>query len=164
MLARTDALPEADRVKPSRLIPLLFAVVLVSATTSRAGTEWLTDYKKAQQQAKETKKLLLVNFTGSDWCPPCIMLQKEILSTPEFQEYASKNLVLMEADFPRRKAQPKELAAQNQELAMQFGIEAFPSVIIFTNDGKAVGGFRGYDPGMQVKSFIEELEKLRKKG
>jgi protein disulfide-isomerase len=135
------------------------AVALAGATTMRADTEWLTDHKMAQQRAKESKKRLLVEFTGSDWCPPCILLQKRVFSSREFQEYASKNLILLELDFPRTRLQKPELAQQNQELAMRYGVEAFPSILVFDSDGKPLGAFRGYD-GEGPKDFIAELEKL----
>ena len=70
---------------------------------------WLTDLPKAQAQAKAEKKIVLMDFTGSDWCPPCKALHKNVFSTQEFQEYAAKNLVLVEVDFPRAKQQTEEL-------------------------------------------------------
>jgi protein disulfide-isomerase len=149
-------------VKAFRAILLSFmAIALVGTAAARAETEWLTDYKKAQQQAKETKKRLLLDFTGSDWCPPCIMLHKQVFATREFQDYASKHLVLLEVDFPRTRLQRPELTQQNQELAMRYGVEVFPSILVFDSEGKPIGGFKGYDGGT-AKDFIAELEKLGK--
>ena len=161
-LARDPRLPEIGCVKSYPcVLPLAAALALVFAAAVHTDPTWQTDFKKAQEQAKADHKLLLVDFTGSDWCPPCKMLQKEIFSDPEFKDYASKNLVLVEVDFPRRKQQPKELALQNQELATRYGIEVFPSVFVFSSDGKQVGAFRGYAPGTPVKEFIAELDKLK---
>ena len=148
-------------MKAFRLILLPLAVALVTTATGRADVEWLTDYKTAQQQAKETKKRLLVDFTGSDWCPPCIMLQKQVFSSREFQDYASKHYVLLEVDFPRARVQKPEIAQQNQELAMRYGVEVFPSILVFDSEGAPIGGMQGYDGGT-VKEFIAELEKLGK--
>src|ERR1051326_4751371 len=73
-----------------------------------AGAEelnWQTDLAKAQAQAKKENKLVMLDFTGSDWCGWCIKLNKEVFSKPEFVDYPKKNLVLVEVDFPRSKKQ-----------------------------------------------------------
>ena len=121
---------------------------------------WLTSLDEAQQEAKAKKKLLLLDFTGSDWCGWCIMLDKEVFSKPEFKEYASKNLVLLELDFPRRKQMPPETAAQNEKLLMKYGIQGFPTVVVFDSSGKPLGAL-GYQAG-GPQAFIAVLEKLRK--
>ena len=125
---------------------------------AKAG--WLTSYDQAQKEAQSKRKLLLMDFTGSDWCGWCIMLDKEVFSKPEFQEYASKNLVLLELDFPRMKKMPPETVAQNEKLAMKYGIQAFPTVVVFDSDGKPLGALGYEQGGPQV--FIARLEKLRK--
>jgi protein disulfide-isomerase len=121
---------------------------------------WLTSYDQAQKEAQANHKLLLMDFTGSDWCGWCIMLDKEIFSKPEFKEYASKNLVLLELDFPRRKQMPAEITAQNERLLMKYGIQGFPTVVVFDSEGKPLGAL-GYQAG-GPQAFIEQLEKLRK--
>src|ERR1051325_4391007 len=83
----------------------------------RAGAEeslWLTDLPKAQAQAKKENKLVLMDFNGSDWCPPCKALRKNVFSTSEFTAYAKKNLVLVDVVFPRHTSQPGELKKANQ--------------------------------------------------
>ena len=138
------------------------ALGVAGVLSAQAETPWLTDYKKAQEKAKSSNKLLLLQFTGSDWCPPCRMLQKDVLSTREFQDLASKNFILVEIDFPRAKEQTREVAVQNQMLAQRFGIQAFPSIIILNSDGKKIGELIGYDPRAGRKGFIDSLEKIRK--
>jgi protein disulfide-isomerase len=128
------------------------------SVSAKAG--WLTSYEKAQKEAQSTRKLLLMDFTGSDWCGWCIMLDKEVFSKPEFKEYASKNLVLLELDFPRMKKMPPETVAQNERLAMKYGIQGFPTVVVFDSDGKPLGAL-GYEQG-GPQAFIARLEKLRK--
>jgi thioredoxin-related protein len=148
-------------VKISRL-SLLFAVVALSlAASARADNSWETDFKKAQQEAKTKNKLLLIDFTGSDWCGYCIQFDRNILSKQQFQEYATKNLILMEVDFPRRKEQAATLKEQNEKLAMQYQIEGFPTVVILNGDGRMVWRFDGYFPA-GPDAFIAELEKLKK--
>ena len=82
-----------------------FAIGLVAASmllqVRGEELQWLTDVPKAQAQAKSEKKLVMLDFTGSDWCGWCIKLHNEVFSKPEFSEYAKKNLVLVEVDFPR---------------------------------------------------------------
>lgn len=133
-----------------------------SQIASQPASHWLTDYKKAQEEAKSSNKLLLMEFTGSDWCGPCILLQRQVFSSPEFQDYAKKNFVLLELDFPRAKTQPHEMVVQNQELADRYGISVFPSAIILNGDGKKIGELLGYDPEGRSRGYIEELEKARK--
>jgi thioredoxin-related protein len=145
-------------------LTLALASVLGFAVTISASAEptWLTDYKKAQEEAKASNKLLLLDFTGSDWCPPCIMLRKDVFSTREFQDYATKNFVLLEIDFPRAKPQAHEVTVQNQKLAQHYGIEVFPSVIVLNSDGKKIGELVGYDPEGGRSGYMASLEKLRK--
>jgi thioredoxin-related protein len=144
---------------------LVFALALIFgfsvASSARAGSDWSTNYNRAQQEAKANNKLLFVNFTGSDWCGYCIRLDREIFSKPQFKDYASKNLVLMEVDFPRRKEQSTEIRRQNQELAEQYQIEGFPTIVVLNGDGRKVWRFDGYFPD-GPEAFIAQLEKLRK--
>jgi len=120
----------------------------------------MTSYEQAQQEAKANNKLMLLDFTGSDWCGWCIKLDKEVFSKAEFKDYASKNLVLMEVDFPHAKPQSAELRKQNQELAQEYRVEGFPTIVVLNGDGRPVGTL-GYMPG-GPSAFIAELEKLRK--
>jgi thioredoxin-related protein len=126
-----------------------------------AELQWMTDLPKAQAKAKAENKLVMIDFTGSDWCGWCIKLNKEVFSKPEFAEYANKNLVPVEIDFPRKKEQSADLKKANQELQKKYKVEGYPTVIVLNAEGKKVGEL-GYQPG-GPKAFIEELEKLKKK-
>ena len=121
---------------------------------------WLTDFSAAKARAQAKNKLLLINFTGSDWCPPCIRLRKEVFSTPEFARYAREYLVLLEADFPRRKQLPQAQQAANEALAEEFRISAFPTIVILNPEGKKLGNL-GYTPG-GPNPFIRKIEQLRR--
>jgi thioredoxin-related protein len=138
----------------------LGAGLLLAASPIRANSEWETDFKKAQEEAKTSNKLLLLDFTGSDWCGWCMKLNKEVFSKSEFKDYASKNLVLMEVDFPRWKSLDPGVRKQNEQLAQQYQIEGFPTIIVLNGAGKAVGVLGYMEGGPQA--FIAELEKLRK--
>jgi len=133
---------------------------LAPASNAPIGT-WTTDYKKAQEEAKASHKLLLLDFTGSDWCGFCIQLDKAILQQPQFKDYASKNLVLMEVDFPRRKAQSAETQKQNMELARRYQIEGFPTLVVLNDAGKTVWRYDGLYQG-GIAAFLAELDKARK--
>lgn len=127
-----------------------------------AEATWLTNFETAQTRARAEKKLLLIEFTGSDWCPPCIMLGRQVFSQPEFKDYAAQHLVLLEVDFPRMKELSAEQKAANAELAERFEIYGFPTVIILDPSGKKIGEL-GYMPG-GPKAFVAALEKLRTEG
>jgi protein disulfide-isomerase len=138
---------------------LLACLAFVRLEAAEGG--WTTDFAKALQQAKAEKKLLLLNFTGSDWCGWCIKLNKEVFSQPEFKSYAATNLVLVEVDFPRKKPQPAALKKANRELANRYKIEGYPTLIVLTSEGR-VAGELGYLPG-GPKAFLGELDKLKAK-
>ncbi len=128
------------------------------APMARAAEGWMTDPDKGVATAKGTKKLVLMDFTGSDWCGWCIKLNKEVFSQPEFQQYAKDNLVLVELDFPKGKPQSADEKARNEKLAQQYGVQGFPTIVVLNGEGKKVGEL-GYMKG-GPKAFIEALEKL----
>jgi protein disulfide-isomerase len=143
-----------------RLLTAALGLFLVLQLQAAEG-EWMTDLSKAQAKAKTEKKLVLVDFTGSDWCPPCRALHKNVFSDKEFTEYAKKNLVLVEVDFPRRKEQPAELKKANRALAEKYNVESFPTVLVFDSNGKQLDRKEGYG-GDSAKNFVASLEKLKK--
>jgi thiol:disulfide interchange protein len=113
-----------------------FTVGVAALTASAFATTpegWSTDLDKAFEKAKAGKKCVLVEFTGSDWCPPCIAMRKNVFSKKEFVSAASKKYILVELDFPKG---DKDLADKNQPLAEKYKIEGFPTVILFTPAGK----------------------------
>src|SRR5205823_6632614 len=120
-----------------------------------------TDVPKAVEKAKAEKKLVMLDFTGSDWCGWCIKLHKEVFSKPEFAEYAKKSLVLVEVDFPRTKKQTAELKKANEHLMEKYKVEGFPTIIVLNGEGKKVGE-TGYVEG-GPKAWLAEFEKQVKK-
>ena len=128
---------------------------------SNAGGKdaWLTNYENALEQTRAEKKTLLIDFTGSDWCPPCMTLQRQVFAQPEFKSYAEQNLVLLEVDFPRTKELPSELQQANEQLANHFGIDGFPTVILLNSKGEKIGelGYMRGGPG----PFVAAIEKIR---
>src|SRR5206468_351595 len=114
--------------KMKTLITTLLAVFTLCA--ARAEDGWLTNVPKALDQAKKDKKLVLLDFNGSDWCPPCIKLRKDIFGSSEFKKFAKDNLVLVDLDFPRRKTQPADIKSANEALSEKYKIEGFPTIIV----------------------------------
>ena len=160
-VASAAALFDIVRVKSYRTFLILPAILALTAATCSAQASWQTDYQKAQEEAKSKNKLLFINFTGSDWCGYCIRMDRDILSKPQFKDFASKNLVLLEVDFPRAKEQPTPLRLQNRKLAGEYNVEGFPTYVVLNGDGKKVWEWGGYFPD-GPDAFIAELQKLRK--
>ena len=130
-------------------------------TASAAELKWLTDLPAAQAQARKEDKLVLMDFTGSDWCGWCIKLNKEVFNTPEFAAYAKANLVLVELDFPR-KPQPAALQKANEALKGKYGASGFPTIIVIDSSGKEVWKQVGYMEGGPA-AWIAKLDAVRKK-
>lgn len=107
---------------------------------------WQTNLEQAVAQAKKENKAVLVNFTGSDWCKWCMKLNAEVFSQDEFEKYAEKNLVLVRLDFPRNIQQSYETKMYNNTLAQRYGIQGFPTILVFNNQGQLVAK-TGYQPG-----------------
>ncbi len=141
-------------------IALSIVAACLAWQSGAAEGGWLTDFSKAKAQAKAEKKLVLMDFAGSDWCPPCKALYRNVLSKPEFAEYAKKNLVLLDVDFPKQKAQAAEQKKANKALAEKFDVDGFPTIIVLNSEGKQLSKKTGYG-GQSVKDFIAELEKIK---
>lgn len=127
-----------------------------------AELQWMTDLPAAQKKAKDETRIVLMDFTGSDWCVWCKKLSKEVFSTGEFAAYAKTNLVLVELDFPANKEQSKALKKANEALKAKYRIEGFPSLVALNSEGKQIWKHEGYLEG-GPSAFIAELEKAKKK-
>jgi thioredoxin-related protein len=136
---------------------LLMCLGLLAA---HAEAQWLTDLEKAQAKAKAEGKMVLLDFTGSDWCPPCKQLHSKVLTSKEFEEFAQKNLVLVEVDFPRNKTQTEEQKKANRALAKKFNIEGYPTIVVLSKDGKELKKDVGYS-GQSASEFVADLAKLK---
>ncbi len=127
-----------------------------------AESEWLTDLAKAQAKAKAENKMVLMDFTGSDWCGWCIKFDKEVLSTDKFKEYADKNLVLVVVDFPAKKPISDAQKQANEGLGKKYGVDGYPTFVVLSKDGKEIGRQEGYAEG-GPEAFIEKLNGFKKK-
>jgi thioredoxin-related protein len=138
---------------------LLLSLGLLAA---HGEAQWLTDLDKAQAKAKAEGKMVLLDFTGSDWCPPCKQLHKNVLTSKEFETFAEKNLVLVEVDFPHNKTQTEEQKKANGALAKKFAIEGYPTIVVLSKDGKELKKDVGYS-GQSASDFVADLGKLKSK-
>ena len=139
---------------------LLFLFLLAGSNLLFA--DWHPDFDTAKKLAKENGKYILLNFSGSDWCAPCIKLRQEVFSSKEFEQLANSYLELYDADFPRKKKNQlaKELQQRNDDLAEKYNpLGKFPYTVILNADGKVVKAWEGY-PGNNSKLFIEQLKSV----
>jgi protein disulfide-isomerase len=113
------------------------------------------DLNAAVAQANTQNKLVLLDFTGSDWCPPCMELHKEIFSRPEFQSYAESNLIFLTVDFPTKFRLPPDASATNDFLQTKFNIEGFPTLVAVNGQGKEIWRHLGFLNGGLTKLNTE---------
>jgi thioredoxin-related protein len=125
-------------------------------------SHWLTSVPDAVVQAKKDNKLILLDFTGSDWCGWCKKLNAETFSKSEFADYAKKNLVLVEVDFPAQKAQSAELKSANQALQAKYGVDGYPTLIVLKPDGTVLWKQPGYLAG-GPEAMIAKIDEVKKK-
>ena len=120
--------------------------------------EWETDIDVALAAAKKDGKYLLLDFTGSDWCPPCIRLENEVLSQPAFLQEAAKQFHLVKLDFPQNQLLvPAKLMEKNQEWMRRLGVDGFPTLVMLDAESRPFG-FLGYTAG-GPPAFLEQLQK-----
>jgi thioredoxin-related protein len=143
--------------------PLLAFLTFFVTSVAASAADWQTDLVKALEKAKAENKYVLLDFTGSDWCGPCIEFNNRALSRPEFLTYADKHLVLVEVDFPKRKKQSVELVKQNERLYREYGIDekGYPTIVLLDPAGKTKAEFSGYsgENAGDVIAWIEEKTK-----
>jgi thioredoxin-related protein len=127
---------------------------------------WLGDFSKAQAEAAASHKLIVINFSGSDWCGPCIRLRKEILESDKFNDFAADKLVLVRADFPRQKKNQlgKEQVKLNEALADKYNPDGkFPFTLLVDEHGKVLKEWDGY-PNETADQFIDQIKPFANDG
>lgn len=130
---------------------------------------WLVDMEEAYAISQKEGKPILANFTGSDWCGWCKKLDADVFRKPEFQDWAKKNVVLLELDFPRRKQLPPKYREQNAALGNAMRITGYPTIYLMELTKDAAGkmninplGRAGYTAS--ATDFIKTIEGFMKKG
>jgi thioredoxin-related protein len=135
----------------------LLAIYMVMIFST--GVTWLGDFNTAKKEAGQKHKLILVNFSGSDWCGPCIRLRKEILESQTFVDYAADHLVLVRADFPRQRKNQlgKEQVKLNEALADKYNAEGkFPFTLLVDENGKILKTWDGF-PDVSADEFVSQV-------
>ena len=138
--------------------PLLIIALIAFFSIS----PWEPDFTAAKKIAKEKNELILLNFSGSDWCGPCIRMHKEIFGDANFLKMASTNLVMVNADFPRSKKNKLsvELQKQNEILAETYNPKgSFPFTVLIDTNGKVIKQWEGL-PNQSVEAYTAELRKI----
>jgi thiol-disulfide isomerase/thioredoxin len=118
---------------------------------------WRNDLPGALAQAQSEGKLVLLDFTGSDWCPWCIKFDHDVLATEKFAAYAQSKLVLVKLDFPHHTPQDDSLKQANEALSKSFNVDGFPTYVLLNSAGKELGRQVGYAGG-GPDAFITELD------
>jgi len=134
-------------------------VVIFITLLFATGVTWSGDFSAAQQQARQEHKLIIINFSGSDWCGPCIRLRKEILESGTFEGYAAEHLVLVRADFPRQKKNQlsKEQVKLNEALADKYNPDGkFPYTLVVDENGKVLKSWDGF-PDETPEQFVNQI-------
>jgi len=159
------------------ILKLSTFVQTANSTPTDEQLVWYTDFAKAQEASKSSKKPIFAFFTGSDWCGWCHKLQRDVFAKAPFIDWAKKNVILLELDFPRRKQLAPELAQQNYNLQQQFQVQGYPTIWMFTavtdaaskrvnlNPLGSLGYPSGAEAGKEEVKFLSEANAiLAKKG
>jgi len=137
---------------------IFFSALLVLFTS----VDWLDNFDVAKETAAKENKMILLNFSGSDWCAPCIKMRRNVFETEVFKEYAGQHLVLLRADFPRMKKNqlPKEQVQCNEVLVEKYNsMGKFPLTILLDANGKVIKDWDGY-VNQSPEAFVTELKKI----
>ncbi len=140
----------------NKLAPFIALLFFLCTGYSLKAQDWKYDFEEAKKIAQEKDQRILLFFTGSDWCPPCIKLERNVLSKNEFKEFASENFVWVKADFPKRKKNrlSEDQTIKNQKLAAQYNKKrVFPVILALDKNGNVLGA-TGYRKSMSAKDYI----------
>lgn len=146
-----------------RLLTLILLALVGSRVDAAEQEGWLVSLEKAKAAAASEKKDILMEFTGSDWCPPCIRLKEEVLDTEVFKTEAPKDFVLLKLDSPqdRSKQSPEEIK-EVSELSEKFQITGVPTILLADEQGRPFAMMDGYDGTMTAEDYVQALSKKRK--
>ena len=138
---------------------LFLAFLLTTLLLPAPG--WQLDFDQAKAEARQTNRHILLNFSGSDWCGPCIKLKKDVFESADFQQFATDRLILVRADFPRlsKNKLDDRQTTRNEALAEKYNREGkFPFTVLLDADGKVLKEWDGYPKSLTVPTFIEAIQ------
>ena len=129
------------------------------ATEGAEPGKWTQDFDAAVKLAKEKHLPLFVNFTGSDWCGWCKLMDRKVFAEKDWEAYAKENLLLVTIDFPSNKSLvPEKYMERNQKLKRKFGVGGYPAYIVLDEDGETKVGQLGASKDASPKSFIQQVK------
>ncbi len=140
-------------------LSLLLHLMMPSSIT------WLKNIDEAKDQAKKERKYILLSFSGSDWCIPCMRLEKDIFQADAFINYAADHLVLVKADFPRNNKNmlSKQQQKLNDAMAEKYNPQgSFPFTLLLDSEGNKIKIWDGYYKG-GPDNFVQEIKVLTEK-
>jgi thioredoxin-related protein len=128
------------------------------ATEGAEVGKWTMDIPAAKALAKEVNKPIFINFTGSDWCGWCQLMDKKVFSQPEWQAYAKENLILLWIDFPKNKnLVPEAYMERNREFAKQYKVSGYPTYVLLAADGETELGQLSADAEATAQGFVNQV-------
>ncbi|MDF1852644.1 MAG: thioredoxin family protein [Verrucomicrobiales bacterium] len=146
---------------------ILGCLITTAATADEVATEgaevgkWTMDYDAAVKLATEKKVPIMMNFTGSDWCGWCKLMDKTVFAGEEWKSFAAENVVLVTIDFPQDKSiVPEKFVGQNEELKNKFGVRGYPTYVVLDSDGETKIGQLGAGKGKTPESFVKEFKRV----
>ena len=140
-----------------------FLLTFLLSASLTTPSLWLSNMEQAKTEAAQSHKYILLNFSGSDWCGPCIRMHKEIFDSEAFEKYASENLVLVNADFPRLKKNQlsNQQTKQNESLADKYDKDGkFPFTVLLDAEGKVLRSWEGYPANETPAKFIDDVNSV----
>lgn len=140
----------------------IICLLIILTSLQLSAQNWLTDFEQAKELAAKESKLVIMVFQGSDWCAPCIKLDREIWSTDNFKAHAEEHFIMLKVDFPKKKQNRLEenQQAHNNQLAESYNKNGyFPLVVVLDSNGKVIGntGYKKVSP----EEFIATLESFK---
>lgn len=132
--------------------------LVLTCSNAFAGAGWLTNISEAQDESKRTQKPLFIEFTGSDWCPPCIMMEKAVFSKEKFLKGAKKDFILVKIDIPQG---DQKLTEKNQKVLEEYGVTGVPTVLLLDEKGQEISRFSASRYNTVDKMLSELKRQLR---
>ena len=160
--AGLETLSVAMNMKPIVKTCAALVALYCSGVAFAGGEGWASDFAAAKKEAAESKKDLLMDFTGSDWCSWCITLNKEVFSQDPFKAGVKDKFVLVELDYPQNKSKLSDATIkQNEELGKKYAVKGYPTILLADADGKPFAA-TGYEAG-GPEAYVKHLDELRAK-
>lgn len=146
------------------LVLMAVATLLIGPQVGHAADGWSDDLEQVMAAAKKSGKVIVIDFTGSDWCLFCIRQRTEVFGTKKFKTWAGKRAELMIADFPSKKTPISDkVRQQNAALKKKYAVAGFPTILFLNAEGKELGRMVGYTPDSGPDVWIKQAEKVLSK-